>query len=187
MSRLVLSSIRSQRSAVPNYRGGCVVLSSVKYVHEFQFTCPSRSTTSAIVRLCGSYTVSIHVPLAEHDYRYQAQPQDITGFNSRAPRGARLASENRSVKCTGVSIHVPLAEHDIQVSADGQAWSVSIHVPLAEHDLPFRMVRAGREGFNSRAPRGARQRLPSMTTSTESFNSRAPRGARPVRSCTRRQ
>ena len=24
MSRLVLSSIRSQRSAVPNYRGGCV-------------------------------------------------------------------------------------------------------------------------------------------------------------------
>ena len=25
MSRLVLSSIRSQRSAVPNYRGGCAV------------------------------------------------------------------------------------------------------------------------------------------------------------------
>ena len=40
-----------------------------KRVKEFQFTCPSRSTTG----LCGSdrqvAQVSIHVPLAEHDGR----------------------------------------------------------------------------------------------------------------------
>ena len=32
MSRLVLSSIRSQRSAVPNYRGGCGISTGSKRI-----------------------------------------------------------------------------------------------------------------------------------------------------------
>ena len=60
-----------------------------KSQYSFQFTCPSRSTTSHKICACGIPKVSIHVPLAEHDVRY------CCSFN-----GIR------------VSIHVPLAEHD---------------------------------------------------------------------------
>jgi len=34
--------------------------------------------------------VSIHVPLAEHDMLSQSLNHVLLGFNSRAPRGARL-------------------------------------------------------------------------------------------------
>ena len=34
--------------------------------------------------------VSIHVPLAEHDAISNCEARRILGFNSRAPRGARL-------------------------------------------------------------------------------------------------
>ena len=55
----------------------------------FQFTCPSRSTTKHIEDNTKLITVSIHVPLAEHD---------ISDCNAGTARF--------------VSIHVPLAEHD---------------------------------------------------------------------------
>jgi len=34
----------------------------------FQFTCPSRSTTKKHVEIMKEIDVSIHVPLAEHDF-----------------------------------------------------------------------------------------------------------------------
>ena len=80
-------------------------------IFTFQFTCPSRSTTSSSKPSASSLLVSIHVPLAEHD---------ICGVNV-----GLLYS---------VSIHVPLAEHDAGESQDRFFLSVSIHVPLAEHD-----------------------------------------------------
>ena len=57
-----------------------------------------------------------------------------------------------------VSIHVPLAEHDTGLNVRTRSVRVSIHVPLAEHDrIPLlRFPHPSR--FNSRAPRGARQR-----------------------------
>ena len=55
----------------------------------FQFTCPSRSTTRQRVLLSGAFIVSIHVPLAEHDVLSAMIFQILSGFNSRAPRGAR--------------------------------------------------------------------------------------------------
>ena len=77
----------------------------------FQFTCPSRSTTPSILMVMDFSTVSIHVPLAEHDpvrrihsafflvsihvplAEHDARRLDHCGrrrcFNSRAPRGAR--------------------------------------------------------------------------------------------------
>ena len=77
----------------------------------FQFTCPSRSTTQVHVPLALEGHVSIHVPLAEHDVadtdlyvidlvsihvplaEHDADGAPtlgvVTGFNSRAPRGAR--------------------------------------------------------------------------------------------------
>jgi len=37
----------------------------------------------------GAVTVSIHVPLAEHDGNIRVAFCNLKGFNSRAPRGAR--------------------------------------------------------------------------------------------------
>ena len=79
---------------------------------QFQFTCPSRSTTPVIRKRIKTPIVSIHVPLAEHDLI----------FFSIATASA-------------VSIHVPLAEHDRDVLVKRMNGYVSIHVPLAEHDL----------------------------------------------------
>ena len=59
---------------------------------KFQFTCPSRSTTISSSLPPTTLTVSIHVPLAEHDVK--------TAESNAAP--------------LIVSIHVPLAEHDFR-------------------------------------------------------------------------
>ena len=77
----------------------------------FQFTCPSRSTTTVCPASLRTYSVSIHVPLAEHD----PAPRCLDGSSS-------------------VSIHVPLAEHDPRILRERREHRVSIHVPLAEHD-----------------------------------------------------
>ena len=55
----------------------------------FQFTCPSRSTTNPAMLTGGFSRVSIHVPLAEHDF-----------------------TSSKKKPFWAVSIHVPLAEHD---------------------------------------------------------------------------
>ena len=63
----------------------------------FQFTCPSRSTTDGRSNDRVMHSVSIHVPLAEHEFtcpsRSTTRPfHQMPGqysFNSRAPRGAR--------------------------------------------------------------------------------------------------
>ena len=100
----------------------------------FQFTCPSRSTTSLFNTVVETTNVSIHVPLAEHDGAWQAPDSRLRGFNSRAPRGARPVTRLRAVATSS---------------------------------------------FNSRAPRGARLRTHAGLTASAGFNSRAPRGARP--------
>ena len=107
---------------------------AVVIVQKFQFTCPSRSTTSQHLSLVILTFVSIHVPLAEHDRAYEDQ------------RRIRIY----------VSIHVPLAEHDLPRRSSCTRVPVSIHVPLAEHDLRVRQGIYLSRGFNSRAPRGAR-------------------------------
>ena len=123
--------------------------------------------------------VSIHVPLAEHDYyhacKYYAAgsfnsraprgarqsvldtiSDGISGFNSRAPRGARLVVARGHIDGVDVSIHVPLAEHDVALDLMADRQKVSIHVPLAEHDCCSRPRSQRPCRFNSRAPRGAR-------------------------------
>jgi len=100
----------------------------------FQFTCPSRSTTKPRTEPPRPPSVSIHVPLAEHDHRRPHRQRLPQRFNSRAPRGARRTKASYYIDRLIVSIHVPLAEHDGVGSHYGLCDHVSIHVPLAEHD-----------------------------------------------------
>ena len=51
--------------------------------------------------------VSIHVPLAEHDISNLLKLYSCISFNSRAPRGARLADLVHSVECTGFQFTCP--------------------------------------------------------------------------------
>ena len=97
--------------------------------NKFQFTCPSRSTTAVSMMLESSSGVSIHVPLAEHDSRPQS-----SGAHSQ------------------VSIHVPLAEHDVSRHSARACRLVSIHVPLAEHDRSESRLFAGGSTFQFTCP-----------------------------------
>ena len=82
---------------------------------QFQFTCPSRSTTTGSSEEPQEPEVSIHVPLAEHDTPASINATAVSCFNSRAPRGARRTTGSSRTPTRGVSIHVPLAEHDMIV------------------------------------------------------------------------
>ena len=99
----------------------------------FQFTCPSRSTTVYFGGYNNSFLVSIHVPLAEHDFPTSDQLYDFL-VSIHVP----LAEHDHFPQCalsqSPVSIHVPLAEHDMSCARRFARCLVSIHVPLAEHD-----------------------------------------------------
>ena len=100
----------------------------------FQFTCPSRSTTHVLGLNFLQLSVSIHVPLAEHDRRTSRAFRRPRRFNSRAPRGARRAMNTRR----GNRIR-------FQFTCPSRSTTGS---PLCGL---FRKL-----CFNSRAPRGAR-------------------------------
>ena len=78
-------------------------------------------------------------------------------FNSRAPRGARPGATPASQPSHVFQFTCPSRSTTGAREAVGYRGIVSIHVPLAEHDL--RDIRRACEidGFNSRAPRGARR------------------------------
>ena len=73
-------------------------------------------------------------------------------FNSRAPCGARLASQ------TFCAI----------------SYSISTHVPHAGHDQIVKTVYAIKTNFNSRAPCGARQMIPPPRVSCPIFQLTCP-------------
>ena len=107
-----------------------------KYVEkQFQFTRPAWGATDALQRSITD-----------------------TGFNSRAPRGARHYAPGDQVGAVMVSIHAPRVGRDSasrgQPALDGfqftrPAWGATLS-RISEADVE--------ECFNSRAPRGARRR-----------------------------
>ena len=111
-----------------------------------------------------AFIVSIHVPLAEHDFII-CSPFWYRRVSIHVPLAEHDQRRPFSNPCNTVSIHVPLAEHDQPVGEPRRLPRVSIHVPLAEHD---------------RAPRGARRADARVLADSRGFNSRAPRGARPL-------
>ena len=123
--------------------------------------------------------VSIHVPLAEHDFRSAVSATWQNRFNSRAPRGARLCITLLVDRQKSFNSRAPRGARHITAAFDAGTVSVSIHVPLAEHDGNCRYAPRRAVCFNSRAPRGARRVGVSTVQPDVSFNSRAPRGARP--------
>ena len=122
----------------------------------FQFTCPSRSTTtlstSCVMQASRfQFTCPSRSTTAEYDIVLAA-----SAFQFTCPSRSTTACGHAPTSPVRVSIHVPLAEHDEDASTTLNAFDVSIHVPLAEHDGRERPVGRRLHRFNSRAPRGAR-------------------------------
>ena len=125
----------------------------------------------------------------------------LGGFNSRAPRGARLRQWNdaalkeqfqftrssRSATATKAWTAAQWLWFQFtrssrsatgEVRRLGQRAAVSIHALLAERDKRRRSGAHHVASFNSRAPRGARLDVTFTASLLNRFNSRAPRGAR---------
>ena len=166
----------------------------------FQSTRPARGATRMRLIMFWRYPVSIHAPRAGRDTRTYRESLTPTSFNPRAPRGARLFDDLPGVildpfqstrpargatsphcglqRPKPVSIHAPRAGRDRR--ACGPAWTcrVSIHAPRAGRDRQTRQARIPRQGFNPRAPRGARQSDTMRRISSGEFQSTRPaRGA----------
>ena len=76
-----------------------------------------------------------------------------TGFNPRAPYGARLLAMLAVSMTFGVSIHAPRMERDFLSAADSQLIApVSIHAPRMERDALARDVLVDGIMFQSTRP-----------------------------------
>ena len=109
-----------------------------------------------VLNQCLRNTVSIHVPLAEHDLPLHRPHDGRTQFQFTCPSRSTTGNVNLHSTSLQVSIHVPLAEHDAFLTMLYNSVEVSIHVPLAEHDVKGKETEYLLSSFNSRAPRGAR-------------------------------
>ena len=89
--------------------------------------------TLPIVPLSG--LVSIHVPLAEHDGRTVDMGRRLLSFNSRAPRGARRTPPSSRTSPLLFQFTYPSRSTTYCDTDSIKFLNVSIHVPLAEHDL----------------------------------------------------
>ena len=145
----------------------------------FQSTCPLRGTTlevrNGIAQLA---VISIHVPLAGHDYHGTAQNLSVAHFNPRAPCGARHIRQFGAYTPNEISIHVPLAGHDNDADNLSSGSSISIHVPLAGHDVLGALV-FSTCGISIHVPlAGHDGRIQRSAHTMRNFNPRAPCGAR---------
>ena len=166
----------------------------------FQSTRPARGATSGACSVSYVTVVSIHAPRAGRDKNIPIASSVETGFNPRAPRGARPSELGRfcefgSFQSTrpargatqlgrfrtrhgDVSIHAPRAGRDAPRKRACPNRSVSIHAPRAGRDERPAGRQLYSNGFNPRAPRGARQGEPDGTCDGSLFQSTRPaRGA----------
>ena len=134
LSRIInINGHRGFNSRAPRGARPKVKISKMK-IDAFQFTCPSRSTTSMTTKSSIHFAVSIHVPLAEHDRGASSGRHWQGRFNSRAPRGARPATRQRPPSPSTFQFTCPSRSTTNGVNHLRINSVVSIHVPLAEHD-----------------------------------------------------
>ena len=100
--------------------------------------------------------VSIHAPRAGRDTGTEITLARRTCFNPRAPRGARPGKDLSRGEPDGFQSTRPARGATQVPPLDAAPGLVSIHAPRAGRDASGRDGTTGRDGFNPRAPRGAR-------------------------------
>ena len=81
----------------------------------------------------------------------------VMGFQIHAARAGREAMERALRAVDAVSIHAPRAGRDVAAPLAPELEVVSIHAPRAGRDASGYVDLRINEGFNPRAPRGARR------------------------------
>ena len=145
---------------------------------KFQSTRPARGATEYKGATGQQVAVSIHAPRAGRDVFDNSSDWGTVGFNPRAPRGARLICQR------GVRLPAPFqSTRPARGATDDQEQpqnhhQVSIHAPRAGRDAsPLARSMVG-QGFNPRAPRGARRLIYAVLLGFWAFQSTRPaRGA----------
>ena len=146
----------------------------------FQSTCPLRGTTRIpLIHHCAKlhfnprapcgarrasasvagYTtaISIHVPLAGHDWRGWRQQYNPAAFQSTCPLRGTTAKRRRGLEAKAISIHVPLAGHDSWASTLTRVQRLfQSPCPLRGTTSDVCPRRVLVRNFNPRAPCGAR-------------------------------
>ena len=136
-------------------RGATSAISRASCVARFQSTRPMRGATIASSGDTVTAHVSIHAPHAGRDH------------NQRANH-----------KTNSVSIHAPHAGRDQCLCVAQNPLGVSIHAPHAGRDHGGTLSASRRNGFNPRAPCGARHPQGAQPPAPEMFQSTRPmRGA----------
>ena len=145
----------------------------------FQSTRPARGATRAVSLLAKPGIVSIHAPRAGRDPFWDSiaareesfnpraprgARRDIarnrcttSGFNPRAPRGARLGDRIADATSPQFQSTRPARGATVKDPKDSWLMEVSIHAPRAGRDDAWLFRPPPDQGFNPRAPRGARQ------------------------------
>ena len=102
-----------------------------------------------------------------------------SGFNPRAPYGARQVSGSVDMPFLRVSIHAPRTGRDrYRLVSVVVRLAVSIHAPRTGRDRGLHAGRGRAVRFNPRAPYGARPDATKAASDYLGFNPRAPYGAR---------
>ena len=124
---------------------------------KFQSTCPLRGTTWVGYFRMVNGTISIHVPLAGHDYEHDAQKAARQEFQSTCPlRGTTPTFRSPETDANDFNPRAPCGARRLGgLLQDGQRYD-----------------------FNPRAPCGARLRSEMPLREDDDFNPRAPCGAR---------
>ena len=159
-------------------RGATETRTAPLTIDEFQSTRPMRGATVAYA--ARSLRGTGFNPRAPCGARpdFDTRRRQITLFQSTRPmRGATLCSERRCV-CKEFQSTRPMRGATIIAQASMSKQQVSIHAPHAGRDALYACVGIRHRGFNPRAPCGARPHSLRGSRTTRGFNPRAPCGAR---------
>src|ERR1017187_4060088 len=122
--------------------------------------------------------VSIHAPRAGRDRCAALVWYAVSGFNPRAPRGARLPRLSYNTTIQAFQSTRPARGATQQLSVMAAGLIVSIHAPRAGRDLIPGVEIGDRNAFQSTRPaRGATGSLPTGVLGGEFQSTRPARGA----------
>ena len=144
----------------------------------FQSTRPMRGATGVRLRALRGVWVSIHAPHAGRDMVYIPKFTVPTGFNPRAPCGARQRSCVYSSAPESFQSTRPMRGATGDCSRHKRSLNVSIHAPHAGRDRTPQSSMCFHRCFNPRAPCGARpMSCTAIPTSQSCQSTRPKRGA----------
>ena len=144
---------------------------------EFQSTRPARGATSGRPPQALTGRVSIHAPREGRDV-LGSPPSRWNLFQSTRPaRGATITEKHRE-RDREVSIHAPREGRDLYALAVFRHVRVSIHAPREGRDARVIGIRIDESVFQSTRPAWGATKVRTRAYRNDGFNPRAPRGAR---------